>query len=167
MRAKLAVYEASGLSVSLANSVRLPSPVALPDNEPIVANSACGNPVDPLPPSAASAHQTLLPRQRTLRLGKGFVLEFMNEQVPTLPSVSFAAKTNATDGIKILNSMWDHESDHWGGTLYLNINGKPIAIKYWREIHSRQRFEGWELIKRDFSEWQVRFFRNIMLIRIN
>src|SRR6267143_206823 len=67
---------------------------------------------------------------RTITLAGQFKLSFTENDVPRVPSKSFA---NDFDS---LNAMWDDTSIHWKGDSALIVKTFPIAITYWKQMYT-------------------------------
>ncbi|KIM35215.1 hypothetical protein M413DRAFT_79626 [Hebeloma cylindrosporum] len=56
--------------------------------------------------------------------------------------------------------MWDDTTDHWGKDSFLNIQGHPIAIVYWKAVYTSKQGTGWmpgqwKLLKGNVFNWKV------------
>jgi hypothetical protein len=114
--------------------------------------------------TAASLSQTLLPT-RSITLAGGAHIIFMENDVPRPPSVSFAR--DLKKDIVTLNGMWDDYTEHWAGISFLNIQGHPIPIAYWKAVYSAKQGNGWKpgewkLLKSNYFDWKVSVFIYIL-----
>ena len=111
-----------------------------------------------LPPS----EPVLLPRApfptRSITLAGGVRIVFTESDVSLPPLVSFAQ--DVQKDFPALNGMWDDCTEHWAGALFLNIQGHPIPIVYWKAVYSGKRGNSWKpgewkLIKGNYFDWKV------------
>jgi hypothetical protein len=91
-------------------------------------------------------------------LAGGVRLVFTENDVPRPPSVSFAR--DVKKDFPTLNGMWDDHTEHWAGVSYLNIQGHPIPLVYWKAVYSSKQGNGWKpgewkLIKSNYFDWKV------------
>ena len=91
---------------------------------------------------------------RTLRLGNGTVLTFVEADVPNPPAISFAYD------LPRLNRMWDDTSVYWDRQSVLAIHGQPIALTYWRDVYTTKSGISWKPgqwkgIKGKWFDWKV------------
>jgi hypothetical protein len=101
--------------------------------------------------------QAPLPK-RSITLAGGVRLAFTEHDVPRPPSVSFAR--DIKKDLPTLNGMWDDHTQHWAGISFLNIQGHPIPLVYWKEVYSAKQGNGWKpgewkLIKSNYFDWKV------------
>ena len=111
------------------------------------------------------ASEPLFPT-RSITLAGGFHIAFTEGDVPRPPSVSFARDVKK-DFLK-LNGMWDDRTEHWAGVSFLNIQGHPIPIVYWKAVYSGKQGNSWKpgewkLIKGNYFDWKVSIFCLIFL----
>jgi hypothetical protein len=95
---------------------------------------------------------------RTITLAGGVHIVFTENDVPRPPSVSFARDIKRD--FPTLNGIWDDHADHWAGVSFLNIQGHPIPLVYWKAIYSakqgsRWKPGEWKLIKGNYFDWKV------------
>ena len=98
---------------------------------------------------------------RTITLSGGVRIVFTENDVPRPPSVSFAR--DIKNDFPTLNGMWDDHTDHWAGASFLNIQGHPIPLVYWKAVYSAKQGSGWKpgewkVIKGNYFDWKVSFF---------
>ena len=115
------------------------STVTLPPSEPV-----------PLPRSPFLT--------RSITLAGGVCIVFTESDVSRPPSVSFAR--DVQKDFPALNGMWDDCTEHWAGASFLNIQGHPIPIVYWKAVYSGKRGNSWKpgewkLIKGNYFDWKV------------
>jgi hypothetical protein len=123
------------------------------------------NPHVPIPSSTATLPApvpALLPRTplptRSITLVGGVHIVFTENDVPRPPSVSFAR--DIKKDFPTLNGMWDDHTEHWVGVSFLNIQGHPIPLVYWKAVYSAKQGNGWKpgewkLIKGNYFDWKV------------
>jgi hypothetical protein len=138
----------TGAAATLAASASFirhpPTPISLPSSTASL-------------PMPVSLSQTPLPT-RSITLTGGVCVVFTENDVPRLPSVSFAR--DIKKDFPVLNGMWDDCSEHWAGTSYLTIHGHPIPIAYWKAVYSSKQGSGWKpgewkIIKSNYFDWKV------------
>jgi len=114
-----------------------------------MTSTVCAINVTPAPPPSLAPSPSTHPSPcRTLKFGNGVILEFMEEDIPIPPAISFA------ENLALLNQMWDDTPPHWQGNSVLTIRGIPIPIVYWKKIYSRLHGE-WKGLKSNWSLWKV------------
>jgi hypothetical protein len=91
-------------------------------------------------------------------LAGGICIVFTELDVPRPPSVSFAR--DVKKDFPTLNGMWDDRTEHWAGVSFLNIQGHPIPLVYWKAVYSAKQGNGWKpgewkLIKSNYFDWKV------------
>lgn len=145
--------------------------VSAPSNPPPPSSAGTTfsfNPYGPIPSSISSTAtlpqpapvplpQAPLPT-RTITLAGGVCIVFTENDVPRLPSVSFAR--DIKKDFPTLNGMWDDHTEHWAGVSFLNIQGHPIPLVYWKEVYSSKQGNSWKpgewkLIKANYFDWKV------------
>jgi hypothetical protein len=95
---------------------------------------------------------------RSITLAGGVCVVFTERDVPRPPSISFAR--DVEKDFPTLNGMWDDRTEHWAGVSFLNIQGHPIPLAYWKAVYSSKRGNGWKpgewkLIKGNYFDWKV------------
>ena len=106
---------------------------------------------------AAPLPQAPLPT-RSITLAGGVHITFTESDVPRPPSVSFAR--DVKKDFPTLNGMWDDHTEHWASVSFLNIQGHPIPLIYWKAVYSAKQGSGWKpgewkLIKGNYFDWKV------------
>lgn len=142
--------------------------VLAPSNPPPLSSSF--NPHVPIPlsnplsttalPAPLILPQALLPT-RSITLAGGVRIVFTEKDVPRPPSVSFARDVKRD--FPTLNGMWDDHTVHWAGVSFLNIQGHPIPLVYWKAVYSTKQGNSWKprewkLIKSNYFDWKVSQF---------
>ncbi|KAJ3846074.1 hypothetical protein EV368DRAFT_89583, partial [Lentinula lateritia] len=109
--------------------------------------------VVPPPTVNAGAATSSMQKERfdELTVGHGQVICYKYREVREPRQISFV-----TD-IARLDRVWDDEQPNWDpvdcGSL-LEINGAPIALKYWKQVFSRKNDGAWSWLKRLWVEWK-------------
>ncbi|KAG2101838.1 uncharacterized protein F5147DRAFT_810807 [Suillus discolor] len=117
--------------------------VWLPEAEPQDAGTSAGcTPEEPAP-----ATETSTKRMRVLKLGNGTLLQVADDEIPDPPAISFV------NDIPWLNGMWDDRTEHWQGMSIINIQGHPIAIKYWPLLYCYGHDQQWKGTKNKWTDW--------------
>ncbi|KAJ3919639.1 hypothetical protein F5877DRAFT_77845 [Lentinula edodes] len=87
-----------------------------------------------------------------LTIGHGKAIYYKYSQVHEPRQISFVAD------IARLDRVWDDEQPNWDpldcGRNLLEINGSPIALKYWKQVFSRKNDGTWSWLKRLWVEWK-------------
>ncbi|KAJ3926530.1 MAG: hypothetical protein NXY57DRAFT_1112400 [Lentinula lateritia] len=87
-----------------------------------------------------------------LTVGHGKAIFYKYSQVHEPCQISFV-----TD-IARLDCVWDDEQPNWDpldcGRNLLEINGTPIALKYWKQVFSCKNDGTWSWLKRLWVEWK-------------
>ncbi|KAJ3911752.1 hypothetical protein F5877DRAFT_85575 [Lentinula edodes] len=125
--------------------VSAPSPFGLSQN---FSNGAV---VPPPIVNAGAASSMQKERSDEVTIGHGQVIYYKYREVREPRQISFV-----TD-IARLDRVWDDEQPNWDpvdcGSL-LEINGAPIALKYWKQVFSRKHDGAWSWFKRLWVEWK-------------
>ena len=95
---------------------------------------------------------------RSITLAGRIRIVFTEHDVPRPPSISFAR--DVKKDFPVLNGMWDDHTENWAGVSFLNIQGHPIPLVYWKAVYSAKRGNGWKpgewkIIKSNYFDWKV------------
>ncbi|KAJ3846397.1 hypothetical protein EV368DRAFT_69959 [Lentinula lateritia] len=101
--------------------------------------------------NAGAASSMQKERSDEVTIGHGQVIYYKYREVREPRQISFV-----TD-IARLDRVWDDEQPNWDpvdcGSL-LEINGAPIALKYWKQVFSHKNDGAWSWLKRLWVEWK-------------
>lgn len=86
----------------------------------------------------------------TIQIGHDHFITTRQINIPCPPRVSFSKD------IEKLNRVWDDLSPSWNpAESALIIDGKPVPVKYWRDVYMYRLPGQWKGLKSPWGEWKV------------
>jgi len=130
------------------------TPYASQSNEPAWITTSFHSIPSPVPPPDLPQPSIRQHPTRMITLAGRFELAFAENDVPHVPSISFA------NDLEALNSMWDDTSAYWKGHSVLVVRNFPIAITYWKQLYTSKSGKNWKpgqwkILKGRYFEWRV------------
>ncbi|KAJ7593476.1 hypothetical protein C8J56DRAFT_1128865, partial [Mycena floridula] len=102
----------------------------------------------PPPPSFDIVPETVVSsrQQQILHIAGGQIHSFFKDDIPPPSAFRFAKDMES------LTRVWDDGLSYWDPTGYnFQINGEPIALKYWPKLFRGAR---WEVVKNQWHLWK-------------